>query len=409
MTETFQGAAIAILIGLLLGLERERSQKPDERLFAGIRTFPLLVLAGYLAALGGRHDAPFLLPATLLAIAALVITAYWKTAAEHVGATTEAVALLAPLLGAAIAFGHKELAAATAVAITLLLTLKAPLHKIAGQITEEEIVSIVKFGIVALVLLPLLPDQAYGPYDAIVPKHVGMVVVIVSALSLVGYLLVRILGGAGWALTGLLGGLASSTAVTLSLSGKARDAPSLVRSLASGILLANTILYARVAVLIGLFDAPLLSYLAPRLLALLVVGAAFAAVELKGQGKGQPGQLGLGNPVELTKAIVLGLAFAAILLLGRAAEAEFGSTGLWAASAIGGLVDVDSVALANARLHQQNLAGTGEAGGAFLLATLANLVVKSSIVVTAGGKALARRVLPGFLALAAATAAALAV
>lgn len=409
MMETFQGAAIAILIGLLLGLERERSQKPDEKLFAGIRTFPLLVLAGYLAALGGKNDAPLLLPATLLAIAALVITAYWKTAGEHVGATTEAVALVAPLLGAAIAFGHRELAAATAVAITLLLTLKAPLHKLAGQVSEEEIFSIVKFGIVALVLLPLLPGRAYGPYEAIVPRHVGMVVVIVSALSLVGYLLVRILGGAGWALTGLLGGLASSTAVTLSLSGKARDAPSLVRSLASGILLANTILYARVAVLIGLFDAPLLSYLAPRLGALLLVGAAFAAVELRGQEKGKPGQLGLGNPVELGKAFVLGLGFAAILLLGRAAEAEFGRTGLWAASALGGLVDVDSVGLANARLHQQGLAATDEAGRAFLLATLANLLVKSGIVVTAGGRALARRVLPGFVALAAATAAALAV
>jgi uncharacterized membrane protein (DUF4010 family) len=407
MTETFQGAAIAILIGLLLGLERERSQKPDERLFAGIRTFPLLVLAGYLAALGGRNDAPLLLPATLLAIAALVITAYWKTSGEHVGATTEAVALTAPLLGAAIAFGHRELAAATAVAITLLLTLKAPLHKLAGQVSEEEIFSIVKFGIVALVLLPLLPDQAYGPYHAIVPKHVGMVVVIVSALSLVGYLLVRVLGGAGWALTGLLGGLASSTAVTLSLSGKARESPGLVRALASGILLANTILYARVAVLIGLFDAPMLSFLGPRLLALLVVGAVFAAIELRGQEKGQPGQLGLGNPVELGKAIVLGLGFAAILLLGRAAEAEFGRTGLWAASALGGLVDVDSVALANARLHQQGLAATDEAGRALLLATLANLIVKSSIVVTAGGAALARRVLPGLVALAVATAAAL--
>jgi len=360
-----------------------------------------------LAALGGKNDAPFLLPATLLAIAALVITAYSKTAGEHVGATTEAVALIAPLLGAAIAFGHRELAAATAVAITLLLTLKAPLHKIAGQVSEEEIFSIVKFGIVALVLLPLLPDQAYGPYQAIVPKHVGMVVVIVSALSLVGYLLVRILGGAGWALTGLLGGLASSTAVTLSLSGKARASPGLVRALASGILLANTILHARLAVLIGLFDAPLLSFLAPRLLALLVVGAVFAAVELRGQQKGQPGQLGLGNPVELGKAIVLGLGFAAILLLGRAAEAEFGRTGLWAASALGGLVDVDSVALANARLHQQGLAATNEAGRALLLATLANLLVKSSIVVTAGGSALARRVLPGLVALALATVAAL--
>ena len=408
MIETFQGAGIALLIGLLLGLERERSQKTaDEHLFAGIRTFPLLVLSGYLAGLGSSLS-PLLLPATLLSIAALVIVAYWKTSAEHVGATTEAVALTAPLLGAAVAFDHRELAAASAVAITLLLTLKAPLHKLAGVINEDEILSIVKFGIVALVLLPLLPNQPYGPYGAIVPRHIGMVVAIVSALSLVGYLLVRIVGGrAGWALTGLVGGLASSTAVTLSLSSKARGAEGLLRSLAAGILLANMLVYGRLFALVGMFDAPLLRYLAPRLLALLVIVAAFAALQLHGRDTQEAGAIPLKNPVELGKALLLGLGFGAILLIGRAAEEEFGSTGLWAASAIGGLVDVDSVALANARLHQQGLAAADEAGRALLLATLTNLIVKGSIVVSVGGGALARRVLPGLAAAAVATAAAL--
>jgi uncharacterized membrane protein (DUF4010 family) len=243
-----------------------------------------------------------------------------------------------------------------------------------------------------------------------VPRHIGMVVAIVSALSLVGYLLVRVLGGrAGWALTGLVGGLASSTATTLSLSSKARGATGLKPSLAAGILLANTILYARLLVLIGMFDAPLLRYLAPRMLALLVIGAAFAALQLKGRGKDETGEITLKNPVELGKALLLGLGFGAILLLGRAAEEEFGQAGLWAASAIGGLLDVDSVALANARLHQQGMAATEEAGRALLLATVANLIVKGVIVVSVGGGALARRVIPGFVALVAATAVALAV
>jgi uncharacterized membrane protein (DUF4010 family) len=409
MIETFQGAAISLLIGLLLGLERERSQKEqDEQLFAGIRTFPLLVLSGYLAGLGSSFS-PLLLPATLLAIAALVIVAYWKTSGEHVGATTEAVALIAPLLGAAVAFDHRELAAASAVAITLLLAMKAPLHKLAGVVNEDEVLSIVKFGIVALVLLPLLPNQPYGPYGAIVPRHIGMVVAIVSALSLVGYLLVRILGGrAGWALTGLVGGLASSTATTLSLSSKAKGAERLLRSLAAGILLANTVLYARLLVLIGMFDAPLLRYLAPRFGVLLLIIAAFAALQLRGRDKEEAGEIALKNPVELGKAFLLGIGFGVILLIGRAAEEEFGRAGLWAASAVGGLLDVDSVALANARLHQQGLAAADEAGGALLLATLTNLLVKSGIVVSVGGGALARRVLPGFAALIVASVVALA-
>jgi uncharacterized membrane protein (DUF4010 family) len=236
-----------------------------------------------------------------------------------------------------------------------------------------------------------------------------MVVAIVSALSLVGYLLVRVLGGRfGWALTGLVGGLASSTAVTLSLSSKAKQASGLLPSLAAGILLANTIVYARLTVLVGTFDAPLLRYLAPRMGVLLLIGAAFAAFQLRKRDKQQAGEIELKNPVELGKALLLGLGFGAILLLGRAAEEQFGAKGLWAASAVGGLMDVDSVALANARLHQQGLAETHDAGRALLLATLTNLLVKGSIVVSVGGKGLAQRVLPGLLALAAATGAAIA-
>lgn len=410
MTDALGGAAVCFLIGLLLGLERQRSQRPDEQLFAGIRTFPLLVLAGFLGALAAKSGAPLVLPAAVLGVAGLAIAAYYRTAAEHVGATTETLALLAPLLGATVGFGQSDLAAAIAVSVTLLLTLKAPLHKIAGAVTEEEIFSILKFAIVAVILLPLLPNRAYGPYDAIVPRHVGFVVLTISAVSLAGYLLVRVLGGrTGWALTGLVGGLVSSTAVTLSLSSKARDVPGLVRPLAAGIVLASTVLYARGAVLIGIFDAPMLAYLAPRLFALFAVGALFAARELKTEEKGEGGSVGLGNPVELTKAFSLGLLFALILLLGRAAQATFGSAGLWAAGALGGLLDVDSVALANARLRQQGLASIEAAGGSYLLATFTNLVVKGSIVVTAGGPALARRVLRAFFALAAATALALAV
>jgi uncharacterized membrane protein (DUF4010 family) len=410
VTDTLGGAAVSLLIGLLLGLERQRSQRSDEQLFAGIRTFPVLVLAGYLGGLAAASGAPLALPAVLLGVAALVVAAYLRTAGEHVGATTEALALLAPLLGATVGFGRSELAAAVAVAVTLLLTLKAPLRKIAHTVSEDEIFSILKFGIVAVILLPLLPERPYGPYDAIVPRHVGFVVVTISAVSLVGYLAVRVLGGrAGWALTGLVGGLVSSTAVTLTFAGKAREAQSLLRPLAAGTLLASMILYARGAVLIGLFDPPTLGYLAPRLLALFAVGAAFAFREWRTSGTGETGSVGLGNPVELTKAFSLGLLFALILLLGRAAQARFGSAGLWAAAAVGGLLDVDSVALANARLRQQGLASIEAAGGSFLLATLANLVVKGGIVVTAGGTAFARRVLPAFLALSAATVVALAV
>jgi uncharacterized membrane protein (DUF4010 family) len=402
--EGFSDSAFALLIGLLLGLERERSESDRER-FAGIRTFPLLSLAGCVAALVGRDGPALLLPAVVIGLAALVVSAYHWTAAVHHGVTSEALALLAPLLGALCGYGRGPLAASLAVIVTLLLALKAPLHRFVGALTEEEVLSILKFGIVAVVALPLLPTREVGPYGAIVPRHVGMVVVVICGLSLLGYVLVRLLGGrTGWALAGLVGGLVSSTAVTLALSGKARELKHLLRSLAAGILLASMVLNARGLVLAAVFDPPFARYLLPRLGTLFFLAAAFAARELlKKEGAGEKGEVGLGNPVELTRAVGLGLLFAGILVVARAAQEELGTAGLWAAGALGGLLDVDSVLLANAGLRKSGVVTAEAAGGSFLLATLTNLAVKSGIVTVVGGRGLAARVLPGFAAVAVVT------
>jgi uncharacterized membrane protein (DUF4010 family) len=399
--EGFNDCAFALVIGLLLGLERERSETSGER-FAGIRTFPLLALTGCVAALVGREGPIFLLPAVVVGLAALIVSAYHWTAVIHHGVTSEALALLAPLLGGLCGYGRGPLATALAVIVTLLIAMKAPLHRFAGAVSEEEVLSILKFGIVAVVALPLLPTQPIGPYGAIVPRHVGMVVVVICALSLLGYVLVKLLGGrTGWALAGLVGGLVSSTAVTLALSGKARELQHLLRPLAAGILLASMVLNARGLFLATLFDAPFARWLLPRLATLFVVGAVFAAREvLKKDGRGEKGEVGLGNPVELTRAVTLGLLFAAILVVARAAQETLGTAGLWAAGAVGGLLDVDSVAVANAGLRKSGVVTAEAAGGAFLLATLTNLAVKSGIVAFVGGRALAARVLPGFAALA---------
>jgi uncharacterized membrane protein (DUF4010 family) len=405
MDAPLTGSVTAVLIGLLLGLERERAHRNEPELFAGIRTFPVLTLGGYLAATTGNH---LVLAAFVLGVAGLAIAAYVRTSQGQVGATTEAVAVAAPVLGALVQSGHAMLAASAAVMIALLLTLKAPLHRLAGSVSEEEILSILKFGVVAVILLPLLPTAAVGPYGAIVPRHVGYVVVILCAVSLGGYLLVRILGSRlGWALAGALGGLVSSTAVTLSFAGKARATPDLGRPLAVGVVLASTVLYLRGLLLIAVFDRALAFHLAPRLLGLFVVGLGLAFALHRGATTQRPGVVNLGNPVELGRAFVLAGLFAAILVGARAAQQEFGTSGLQVTGLVGGLVDVDSVAVAVARLRQQGLATTEAAAVAYLLATLANLCVKAGIVVIAGGAVLARHVLAPFGVLAAVTAAVL--
>jgi uncharacterized membrane protein (DUF4010 family) len=402
MDAPLTGAGTAILIGLLLGLERQRSHRGEPELFAGIRTFPVLTLGGYLAATSGKD---IVLAVFVLAIAGLAIASYVRTASGNAGATTEAVAVAAPVLGALVQTGHAMLAASSAVMITLLLTLKAPLHRLAGNVSEEEILSILKFAVVAVILLPLLPTQAIGPYGAIVPRHVGYVVVVLCGVSLGGYLLVRILGNhLGWALAGALGGLVSSTALTLSFAGKARAAPDIARPLAVGVILASTVLYLRGLLLIGVFDRGLAIHLAPRLLGLFALGLGLAFATHRRTTAERPGAMSLGNPVELGRAFALAVLFAAILVGARAAQHEFGAGGLRITGLVGGLMDVDSVAVAAARLRQQGVATTEAAAGAYLLATLANLFVKSGIVAFVGRGPLARHVLLPFGALAAVTA-----
>jgi uncharacterized membrane protein (DUF4010 family) len=394
------GALTALLIGLLIGLDRERAQRGHPVVFAGIRTFPLLALCGYLGALGAEHGLPFLLPAVLLGVVALGVASFVLHPGE--GATTEVAALLTALLGALVAWGQVPLAAALAVIAAVLLTLRDPLHRLAIGLSGDEVLAILKFAVVAVVVVPLLPREAMGPYAAIVPHSIGMLVVLLTAVSLAGYLLVRLLGKrAGWALAGATGGLVSSTAVTLSFSSRARQVPGIARALGVGVILASTVLYARGALVIAALDQPLGEWLAPRLLALFLAGLLAAAAVYRRDAEGEkPEQVPLGNPVELGHALLLAGLFAGVTVAARAAQSHLGTAGLWTVGLLGGLVDVDSVAVAAAQLRQQGAVGVEAAASTYLFATLSNLLFKGATVVLAGGRALARQVLPVFLVLA---------
>jgi uncharacterized membrane protein (DUF4010 family) len=396
------GAFVSLLLGLLLGLERQRSKHGQA--FAGIRTFPLFALCGYFGGLAAQKGAPLALPAILLTVGGFGLVSYLRAQEREAGVTTEMSGLLAAVLGAVVAGGEVAAAASAAVVVTLLLTLKAPLHRIAGTVSEDEILAALKFALVAVVVLPLLPDRAMGPYGALVPRTVGLMVVFLSGVSLAGYLLVKTLGHrAGWAIAGGLGGLVSSTATTLSFSAKAREGQAQIPALAVGVILASTVLYARGAVVVALLDRALAGHLGPRLAVLFGVGLLFAIVQYRGQ-KSETGEtMPLGNPVELTRAVTMGLIFAVVIVVTRWAQDRMGTAGLWAAGAVGGLVDVDSVAVAAARLRQDAQTSIEAAAGAYLVATISNLVLKSVVVVTTGGREMARRVLPAFAALAAAT------
>jgi uncharacterized membrane protein (DUF4010 family) len=212
---------------------------------------------------------------------------------------------------------------------------------------------------------------------------------------------VRLLGGrAGWALAGALGGLVSSTATTLSFAGKARAAPEQAPALAIGVVLASTVLYLRGLVVLAFVDRELALYLAPRLGVLFVVGLAFAFLQYRGQKGPAAERTPLGNPVELGRAVLMAAIFAGVVLLARVAQERLGRAGLWAVGAIGGLVDVDSVALAAGRIHRDAHTTLEVAGGAYLLATVSNLAFKAGAVVIGAGRGMAGRILPAFATLA---------
>jgi uncharacterized membrane protein (DUF4010 family) len=394
---------MALLMGLLIGLEREHSQRGDEPLFAGVRTFPIIVLSGYLCGLLTQAGFTWVLPVALAGTCAIVVTAYAaKLGGPHKGATTEFVAVLAFIFGALTALGFLIPAATFAVVTTLLLSIKAPLHQFAETIRAEELYAILKFGIVSVIVLPLLPNRAYGPFQVLNPRLIWWMVVLISAVSMIGYVLMRLLGARqGVAVTGALGGLASSTAVTFGLSQKAREAAdTLAKYFALGIVIASTIMFLRQLLLTFVIDHSLGHALILPVTLPVVIGASAGIYLWRQKSAQQEAALQVKNPMEMWSAIKFGLLFAAVLFISRAAYAYFGASGVYVAGALSGLADVDAFTISAAGLAQQGVLKHGTAGGSILLAGAMNTLVKGGIASVLGGPALRRVILPIFAAMA---------
>jgi uncharacterized membrane protein (DUF4010 family) len=394
--------AMVLLIGLLIGLERQHSQKADEPLFAGFRTFPVIALTGFLSGLVARAGHPWILPVALAGVSAIAVAAYFVTAqGQHKGATTELAALLTFIFGALTAFDYLIPAAAFAVVTTLLLSMKAPLHQLAEKIQEAEIYAILKFGIVTVIVLPLLPDRAFGPFNVVNPRVVWWMVVLISAVSMLGYVLMRFLGARhGIAVTGLLGGLASSTAVTFGLSEKSRDADSSVaRYFALGIIIASTIMYFRVLFLAAVVAPGLSRALALPILVPGILGMAISLVLWRRKEGEAEARLDVKNPMELGQAMKFALLFAVVLFAARAAHHYFGSAGAYIASALAGLTDVDAITVSMARLARDDVMTPSTASASILLACAMNTLVKAGIAFLTGGPSLRRVITPLFAAL----------
>ena len=382
--------AAALALGLLLGLERERAQEDSDRSFGGIRTFALITLTGALAgflhselALGGLALALF------AAVALLVAVSYAVTATKgEFGMTTEITALLAFVLGVLCGFGALGIASAAAVASLLLLTFKELLHRMARRVEAADVYATLKFALISLIILPLLPNETFGPppIDVINPYKIWLMVVLIAGLNFVGYMLVKVLGSEhGIGLTGVLGGLVSSTAVTLSFSQRSRQEPAQSNAFALAIVIAWTIMFVRVVVMTGVIDRPLARSLAVALGMMTLAGAVVSFVLFR-RSRSQPtGTVKTGaNPFELGEAIQFGLLFGVVTVAAKAAQAYFGETGLYLAGAVAGLTDVDAIALSMANLAATEPESQAVAARTIVIAVLANTATKTGLAASLG-------------------------
>lgn len=400
--ETLQAFATSIGIGLLIGLERERQSD----LKAGLRTFALVGLLGCLAALLAQvADSGWILGAGLLAVAAMMIVAHASDPLDTGDpGTTSVVALMVCFgLGAMVWHGHATVAVMLAIATTLLLYFKAQLHGLSKSLTAVDLRSILQFCVLTLVILPILPDRDFGPYEALNLRNIWWMVVLISGVSLAGYAALRLTGARhGAALVGLFGGLVSSTATTMIFSRHARDGAGIVRTAAMVILLANLVVLGRLGVVSFVVAPDILPALAPLLgggLAGGLIAAIWAWRQFDG-GDALP-EPKVGNPTEIRTALSFGALYALILALSAWLQDSAGSRGLYLLALASGLADVDAITLSSLRMFSTDKLDAAQAVTAIGLATLSNLAFKAGLVVAIGGAVLARRTLPGLAAIAA--------
>jgi uncharacterized membrane protein (DUF4010 family) len=332
----------------------------------------------------------------MLPVAGLVFAGYWLTSkaqTDSFGLTTEIAAVIACLLGAMTMLGHRELAIGLGIVTAAVLAYKQPLHGLVGKLGWDDVYAGLRLLVATFIVLPLLPDRTLDPWDALNPYKLWLLVILISSLSLVGYVATRWLGpGRGTVLTGITGGLVSSTAVTLSFARRGQTEPHASASLACGILVAWTVMFARVLVMVLAVNRDLLPPLLPPFVAMGLVALAAAWLLYRQSDAAAPAQdVPLKNPFSLTSAVKFGLLFAAVLLMVKLAQFYFPGGGIYALATLAGLTDVDAITLSMADFARTNSATV--AATAITLAALSNTVVKAGMVVSLGGAELRRPIL----------------
>jgi len=395
--DILQRLALALAVGLLIGVERGWQQRagPAGSRVAGIRTFGIVGLLGGIAALVSGSLATAAFGLAFLGFAAVLVGAHVVAASRtgDLSATTAMAGLLTFLLGATAVQGEMAVAAAGAVITTLLLSIKPVLHHWLERLEYRELSAALRLLLISVVALPVLPDRGFGPWQALNPYEIWWMVVLIAGISFCGYVAVRLAGPRrGLLLTGLLGGIASSTAVAVNFARLSRTNPGAEALLAAGIVAASATMFLRVLLVLAILQPALLVLLGwPVAVAAVVSYAGVAWLARHGGGAEPAPQVQIENPFEFWMALRFGVLLAAIMVLAHALPQWLGRPGLALLATISGLADVDAITLSMARLVGTDVTA-GAAAAAIGIAAAVNTAVKAGLAAVIGRPALGLRV-----------------
>lgn len=382
------GILISVGIGLILGLEREYDKLKDEHGFAGIRTFPIMAIIGFILGNLSITYTPWLVIITAAAFLLFLALSHISMVQKHVmtGITTNLALFATLILGIMVANHlHKE-AVASAVIIVTLLSLKTTFRSFIKNITSEELFAFIKFSIIALLILPFLPNKDYGPEGLLNPFEIGSIVVIVSFLNFIGYFLVKYVGSQrGILLTAILGGLISSTAVAWIYASRSKESPELSKEYAAGIIIASAIMFPRLAILAYIFNSAILSYLVIPFTILTIICLIGALIFIKKEANVPKTAINLGNPLNIWNALGFAGIYVVILFAVFYGNQFFGESGLYYSALIAGLADTDAITISMAKFGslEDKLA---LATNVIITATISNMIVKLGIAYFKGSK-----------------------
>lgn len=392
---------ISLLIGTLIGTERQR-RLAEEKLIgvAGLRTFTLIALLGTLCANMAVYYSQEFIIVAFGAFMLLVAIGYYAASSRtqgRVDLTSAVAAVLTFLLGSLSFFDDRRLlAVALAVVITWILATRKITHRYVEAISETDLLDTLKMGIIALVIYPFLPDQPLDPLNVLNPRQIWLMVVLVSLIGYVGYVLIRVLGTErGLSLTGVLGGLVSSTAVTTAMASEVRMQKEVLSSAVFATVIASCTMFPRMLFIVLVVNRDIFLSLLPKLGSMTIVGVALAVLLLRKidpVGK----NVALKDPFRILPALTFGAFFAVVLLTSKLASIYFGNAGTYAASVIAGLADVDAISLSMATLAKSTLA-PNIAVTAITLAAITNTLVKLSVAYVMGTREFGNRIATIFL------------